>query len=216
MNWQEYKDETTEDLIEYIKLKDDHAFGEAAEAAFHVFCFRFGDEVVKKCEIICKNNGLDKQVAAMVSQRTFHRFWKYPKYNHVKSKADDFDTGVKFYLFGIAQRELINWRNDQKSPYTGDEEIIYVIPEPNLENFPVEKRGILKKRYDIVKKALDRLSEKHRIIYLTYEAYYVKGHNLPGHLLQRLREELDLTQGTVRFYRFQAEEKVKEYLEIYG
>jgi len=216
VNWQEYEDETTEDIIEYIKMKEDDGFEEAAQAAFHVFCFRFGEDLVRKCEVICKNNGLDKHVAAMISQRTFHRFWKYPKYNHEKSRAADYDTGVKFYLYRIAQRELINWRNEQNSPYTGEEEIVYEMPEPDYYNYAVEKRGVLKKRYEIVKKALDRLSEKHRIIYLTYEAHFVEGHNLPGHLLKRLREELNLTQNSVRFYRHQANEKIKEYIEIYG
>ena len=216
LSWQEYKDESTEDLIEYIKSINEDGFEDAATSAFHCFCFRFGDDIAKKCEIICKNVGLDSQIASFVAQKTFQRFWKYPKYNHAISKADDVDTGVKFYLYGIAQRELIRWRKDQQSPHTGDETIIYKYPEPNYEDYPIEKRGVLKKRYEVVKKALDRLSEKHLIIYLTYEAYQVKGHNLPTHLLKKLREELNLTQNSVRYYRFEAEKKIKEYLEIYG
>ena len=216
LDWKEYQDESTEELIEYIRLKGEEGFKEAAEGAFHAFCFRFGEELMKACEVICKNNGLDKQVAAMITQRTLNRFWKYPKYDQSKSNAENVDKGLIFYLYRIAQRELINWRKEGASPFTGDEELIYEMPEPNYENFSVEKRGLLKKRYEAVKKALDRLSEKHRIIYLTYEAYKVPGHNLPTHLRIRLREELGLTQNTVKFYHFQANQKVEEYLEIYG
>lgn len=217
MNWQDYKDEKTEDLLEMIKWKDQAAeYTEAAEAAFHVFCFRFRDDIVAKCEIICKNRGLDKQVAAIVAQRTFERFWKYPKYDHTKSNAPTVDEGVRFYLYGFAENETSNWQTPRISPYNGEEEIKYEFPEYDLNNFPSEKRAELKKRFEIVRKALDRLSEKHKIIYLTYESYKIPGHNLPGHLLQKLRNELDLTQNTVRYYYNEAKSKINEYLEIYG
>ncbi len=216
MNWQEYKDEKTEDLLEIIKWKDQPEYAKAAEAAFIVFCFRFRDDVVSKCEIICSKRGYDKQVAAIIAQRTFERFWKYPRYDHEKSNAKNIDDGLKFYLYGFAENEISNWRNEQLSPYNGDEEIKYSFPEYNLDGISVEKRGILKKRMDIVSKALDRLTEKHKIIYLTYEANRHPGHNLPGHLYKKLRDELGLTQNTVRYYYNEAKNKIEEYLEIYG
>lgn len=220
MNWEEYKQESTEDLIQYIKWKDQPDYEEAAKSAFHAFCFRFGNDLVKKVEIICKRWGYDKHVAAEIASQVFARFWKYPGYDHTKSKRKDVDTGVKFYLYRIAERELTNFYYREQgistSPYNGSEEIIYDFPEVDLTKHSPERRKALEQRFGIIKNALERLGEKHKIIYLTYQAYETPDHKLPRHLLQALRTELDLTQATVRFYKNEAQNTINEYLKIYG
>ena len=143
---------------------------------------------------------------------------KYPKFDFSKSRAKDFDTGVRIYLYGIAQRLLLNLYSEQNifSPYSGEEGIIHeLLP---LDSLPVkaEQRKEVTARYQLIKKALDRLGPKHKIIYLTYQRYQEKGFKLPRSLTEKLRTELELTQATIQFYKKEAYDKVQEYLEIYA
>lgn len=220
MQWEKFKDESTEDLIQNIKWKDDPDCQTEAQAAFHAFCFRFGDDVAKKTEIICKRWKYDKHVAAEVANQVFSRFWKYPNYDHKKSKQKDVETGVKLYLYRFIEREITNYYYKEQgilaSPYDGSEEIIYDYPEVDLSDYSMEKRKHLEGKFEVVKKTLERLGEKHKIIYLTYQAHENPNHKLPRHLLQSLRDELDLAQATVRFYKNEAQNTIKEMLKVYG
>ena len=92
---------------------------------------------------------------------------------------------------------------------------------PNIENMEVgkERKAILQERFEHIQKALDRLTPKHKIIYLTYKQYESEtkdGYKLPRELLKKLRTELDLTQNTVRVYKNEAFNEVETYLKIYG
>lgn len=58
---------------------------------------------------------------------------------------------------------------------------------------------------------ISKLDEKHRIIYLTYKAYYVSKKKLPRSVLTKLRKRLGLTQTTVRVYKREACELVNDY-----
>lgn len=220
MEWEEFKKESTEDLIQYIKWKNEPGCEDAAKAAFHAFCFRLGDDLVKKTEIICKRWKYDKHVAAEIANQVFSRFWKYPNYDHPKSNGKDAETGVKFYLYRFVERELTNYYYKEQgiiaSPYDGTEEIIYDYPEMDLGDYEPEKRKELQGKLEVVKKALERLGEKHKVIYLTYQAHENPNHKLPRHLLQSLRDELDLAQATVRFYKNEAQNTIKEMLKVYG
>ena len=63
MAWQELENELTEDLIEYIKWGDKPEHKDLAEDAFIVFCFRFRDDIQRKCITIAANRGYDDIVA---------------------------------------------------------------------------------------------------------------------------------------------------------
>ncbi|MCC8423566.1 RNA polymerase sigma factor [Mucilaginibacter sp. UR6-11] len=218
MSWKELENDSTENLIEYIRWYSDPELKDTAEDAFRAFCFRFQLDLAKKCEVICYNLGHGKDIAHDLAQRTFERFLKYPKFDFTKSRSKDFDTGVRLYLYGIAQRLLLNLYSEQDkfSPYSGDEGIVYeLLP---LDSLPVkaEQRKEVTARYELIKKALDRLGPKHKVIYLTYQRYQEKGFKLPRPLTEKLRTELELTQATIQFYKKEAYDKVQEYLEIYA
>ena len=75
------------------------------------------------------------------------------------------------------------------------------------------------KQYEIIKAALERLTPKHKIIYLTYKEYephFKAGFNFPRAFLKKLQDELELTQASIRVYKKQAYDKIDEYLKIYG
>lgn len=217
MSWQEFENESTEDLMEYIKWKDDSELAETAKDAFRAFCFRFQQDVTHKCRVIACNWGYDERVGDIIAERTFSRFWLYGNFDRKKSRAKELDTGVKLYLYRIASRELSSYKKEQSpdfNPYVGDEEIIREFP--NLESFSIEKRGELKRIQEIIEKALARLTPKHKVIYLTYKAHQLEGHSMPRDLLKKLREELDLAQTSIQVYKKEAYDTVDEYLKIYG
>jgi hypothetical protein len=217
LDWKQFEKETTEDLLQYIRWKNQPDYSEASEVAFVAFCFRFRADLIKKCEVICNRRKYDVDVAIELANRTFHKFWLKSNYKDEKrNKAHTFDEGVKFYLYGIANNELINIYREKidPSPYTGEEKIIWEFPE-NIEDYKPERKKELEDRREVVEIALKRLSPKHKPIYLTYLFHGVDGKNLPKHLLQKMQKELGLAQGTIRYYNFEANKTINDYLKIW-
>jgi DNA-directed RNA polymerase specialized sigma24 family protein len=214
--------EPTENLMDYIQWRDDPGYMEIAKQAFHVFTFRFQLDLLKKLVPVCKGWGYDEQVATEIAYGTFARIWKYPKFNKTKARQTDYDKAITFYLYGIAENLLADYKKHnggEANPFTGEEEIIREFP--NIENMQMgkERKAILIERQEYIKKLLDRLSPKHRIIYLTYKHYehiIHDGYKLPRKLLQNLRTELDLTQNSIRVYKKEAFDEVDIYLNTYG
>lgn len=218
---QDLNSETTENLLEYIQWKDEPDYAEIAKEAFRVFAFRFQLDLQKKLIPICINWGYDKQVASELAYHTFERVWKYPKFDISKAKQKDFDKAVSFYLYGIASRLLADYKKNQEieNPFTGDEEIIREFPDIDNMGMGKERKAILKERFEHIQKALNRLTPKHKIIYLTYKQYESEikdGYKLPRKLLKELRTELDLTQNSIRVYKKEAFDVVEKYLKTYG
>ena len=220
---QDLNSESTENLLEYIQWKDDPDYAEVAKEAFRVFTFRYQLDLLKKILPICKNWGYDEQVATELAYETFARIWKYTKFDILKAKQKDFDKAVSVYLYGIAGRLLADFKRSQENepyPFSGDEEIIRDFPD--IENMDIgkERKAILKERFEHIQKALNRLTPKHKIVYLTYKQYELDTKNgefkLPRKLLKNLREELDLTQNSIRVYKKEAFDEVDKYLKIYG
>jgi len=222
MAWQDLEKETTADLIEYIKWGSNPKDKEIAEDAFMAFCFRFRDDVQRKCRIICRNRGYDNTIADEIAEKTFARFLKYPKYDGKKCKSGDIDKCVRLYLYGFAGNILSDYVSAEKrgpNPFTGDEEIITDFPDMEAMDIDTERKAILQKQFEIVKGALDRLTPKHKIIYLTYKQYEYflnQGFYFPRSFLKRLQDELGLSQASIRVYKKEAFDKVEEYLTIYG
>ena len=197
-------------------MRKEEGFIERAQAAFYAFSFRFAVEVSKKCEIICKNWGLDSDFAAEVSDETFKRFWKYPKYEIKRTKTTDIDKAVLLYLFKIAKNVLIDIWNKKnctnKNPYEGNEEIVWDFPPDDNDCGEIEN---IHSHHAIVKKVISCLSPKHKVIFLTYAKYQQTGFKLPRKLLSDLRKELNISQQTIRSYKNEVFNKINEYLKIY-
>ena len=222
MTDQDFNNEPTENLLEYIKWKDDPAYLENSKQAFRTFTFRYQLDLHKKLIRICINWGYDKQVASEIAYDTFEKIWKYPKFDISKANQKDYDKAILNYLYGIASRLLADYKrsqNEEPNPFKGDEEIIRDFPD--LENMPIdiERKAILHERFEHIQNALNRLTPKHKIIYLTYKQYEAEtkeGFTLPRRLLKNLRTELDLTQNSIRVYKKEAIDEVDNYLKTYG
>ncbi len=221
MTWEDVKDESTIDLIDYIKYKEQADYKELAESAFVAFTFRFRKEVIDKCRKVGKKWGYDTEISDMIAERTFEKFWKNP-FRFEKNNCGNLsiENCIRFYLFSIAKNCFFDYDNEVSgrgvSPYDGTESVI--VEFPSLENLeiPEEKVNDLKKIHDLIENALARLSPKHKIIYLTYKAYEKEGYKLPRPLLKKLREELELTQNSIRVYKNEAFQTVDQYLKLYG
>lgn len=213
INWRDYESTPTHDLIELIKLKDHEIHLETAKAAFRAFYFRFFNSVAKKAVIVSRKNGYDQDFALEVAERTFNKSWKYPSFQINKMKVSDPDKGVELYLSKIAQNcfyDLVNERTGiSSSPYDGNEEIIYEIP------YSVEYVKLNPEKFQIINKVLSTFDDKHKIIYLTYLMHEHKGYKLPRKLLAQLRDKLNLSQDTIRFYRYEVLQKIDEYTSIW-
>ena len=217
MDWKQFENETTEELVLYIQWKDQPDYKEASKAAFVAFCFRFREDLLKKCKAICSRHKYDIDVAIEIANRVFHKFWLKPNYDDKKRKmADTFDEGIRYYLYGIANNELINFYRTLRdpNPYIGDEQIVWNFPE-NLESLKPERKKELEERREIIEMALSRLGPKHKPIYLTYLIHGKVGKNLPKNLIRKMQDEFGLAQGTIRYYLFEARNAVNDYLKIW-
>lgn len=214
--------ESTENLIAYMQWKNEAGYGDTAKNAFRQFFFRFQEELIKKTRVVVRSWGYDNEVADLIAEKAFDRFWQYPNFDIAKSSTNDWDTGVLLYLFRIAFNLLVDYKkslNGTGNPFTGEEEILRNLPDFEKINLSVETKAKLQKEYEVVKRVLESLGPKHKIIYLTYKGYeyYTKqGYKLPRKLLENLREELNLTQSSIQVYKKEAFDKISEYLNIYG
>ncbi len=223
MAWQDLQTETTTDLIERIGWANQPEYKQEAEDAFRAFCFRFTPELQKTCRIICSNKGYDNELGDEIAERALIRFLKYPKYDHAKCKCGDIDQCVLLYLFKFAKNLLydhITASSRGSNPFDGDEKIVIEFYlDIEAMDIPDERKSQLLEEFEIIKKALDRLTPKHKIIYLTYKEYDAElkmGFSFPRSFLKKLQDHLGLSQASIRVYKKEALDKIDEYLKIYG
>lgn len=217
MDWKELEDSATSELIEFIQGREH--FYEAAECAFRAFFFRFGNDLTQKCRIVAKRWGYDDIAGDILCEQAFKKFWDKAHLFDVKQcRSENLDKCVFFYMYRIAERLLADRRRQEVRgiDYSGEEEL--VVEFPTLENLNISKEKLkdLKAKAELINKALDRLSTKHKIIYLTYHSYEKNGKKLPRQLLKKLRDELELSQNSIRVYKKEALETVNTVLKIYG
>jgi hypothetical protein len=217
MTWKDFENEPTENLIEYIQWQNDEEYFETSKLAFHAFCFRFNAEFRKVCIIIAEKMGYDADFGDELADLTFNKFWRKP-FTFTPTLCNcELHKCVILYLSSIAQNLLIDKNKELNSdnPYDGSEQIIHDLPD--VRKIPtLEKRRELKRVNGIIEQALARLTPKHKIVYLTYRAYEKDGFKLPRQLLKDLREELDLTQDSIRVYKNQSFETVNQFMNLYG
>lgn len=210
-----YVETSSEDLLSIISWKDEML--EDAKKAFEEFCFRFDEDLLKKCEIICKNWNYSKTVALEIRDCTFSRVWKYASsFKPEKVKAKTIDQGIKLWIYKISSSQLANYhdRNTCHEPEKEDLEIISTIDEM-LEytiGEDIETKRQLKKELEILDKILNGLNKKKKIIYLTYKTYEHLGIYNFKSAKKKLRDELNLSQASVRKYNNESRAYVEQYL----
>lgn len=212
----DFKSLLGDELIEYISFKEE--FAEEAEKAFIVFCDRYQRDVLQKAEIYCNKFGYSEVVALEVATCAFVRVWRYHSFNVKKAKAKTIDKAILLWLYPIVYNEIIRY-GERNTCIEPDEADLPVINDINslIEFSMVEdisKKKDLKVHLEILERAMMGLSEKQKIIYLTYKACEISGlKTIPRKLSKKLKEQLELTQNSIRVYKMQAIEKVNNYLK---
>ena len=176
-----------------------------AKDAFRVLCNRFGPDLQQKCKHICARWKQEDSLAPEIANQTFLKFWNANRFDADRWKEGDIDLGVKLYLYRIAGNILFDVHEEETSPspYDGTEQVVKEVEELLSNATPRQ----LREAKERIEAALEGLTEKHKVILLTYKKYETDGHKLPRTLLRKLRDELQLTQSTVRYYKMQAFER---------
>lgn len=208
-DWKKIKHKNTSELIELFQNKEQPE--QVRDSAFFALFYRFQEDVLKKCEIACKNFGHSVNVAEQISESTFKSFAKKGNFKVEKANYENIDKSFKLYLYAIARRELTNYyRLEEKKRlglyYDGTESIVIDLPDYQNVNLSMEVKVKLK--------AIKSLPSSHRTVYLTYMKYEKLGCNLPRKLQKELREHLRVKQNTIRTYKKEALDKIKTYLEV--
>ncbi|HTN21951.1 MAG TPA: hypothetical protein VL125_15830 [Pelobium sp.] len=205
----------SDDLIDYISFKDE--FPIEAEIAFIVFCNRFQRDIIQKAELYSAKYGHNEVVALDIANCAFARVWKYHSFNKAKTKSKDIDKAIKLWLYPIVFNELMKYgiNNTCAEPDENDLTIVESIDEliTMTVGQDIEKRKELKIKLEILEKAMLGLSEKQKIIFLTYKAYENNGKNIPRVVGKKLREKLNLVQNSVQVYKKDATDHIKNYLK---
>lgn len=208
MSWEKYKDKTTEGLINLYQCSETKE--SVSDDVFLAICFRFREKLINICERICKKRGYDNDVAVEIAESTFIKYGKSKKFNFNKRKQLSIDDSFKIYLYYIARNLLNDYYNvSQKKQngqyYDGSERIIKDV------DFSKEK---LSGESKILNDTLQSFSYKHRVIFYTYKIHEKEGVKLPRKLHAELREYLKLEQGTIRAYKKEVIDKLKEVTDI--
>ena len=211
---EEIKSVCSLELLTYIGWKEEYP--SEAEIAFRVFCLRYDQAVLKAAEINCSKWGLTETVALDIVNCTFARVWKYPTYDHEKSNTKNIDNGIKRWLSKIVFTQLANYTNNgtcHEPDVETDLSLIYNLDELAEKSTHDEMSRIeLRKQLSVLDEVINRLGEKHRIIYLTYKLYTHAGNNIPRPVSKKLQEELGLVPGSIRKYKEQANSEVENFL----
>lgn len=221
LDWSKPDTISTLELIEYISWKGqgDAETEEAGKRAFGIFYGRFSKDLSQKCEILCSRYRYDSSVALELLEKTFSKFINLNKFNIAKCKTKDVDLCVKLYLFQIAKfslidiyRERTGLRGYDKYNHYG---LVHEIEEMDAFQNGIPSIGKLRDAYELLTHALSGLSEKQKLIYLTYKnAGKLKGEQ-SKHLLSLLSEATGLSKGTIRSYDNRAKEIVEAISKVY-
>lgn len=212
---EEIKNATIVELIEYISWKEEYP--SESKAAFNEFFFRFEGDLKKMAEIACLKWKYSETVALDIVKCTLNRVWKYPTFDPYKSKAKTPEKGVKLWLHKIVYTQLANYHNKgfcHEPDKETDLSLIYTIDDL-AENIATSKesKDKLVLSLQIVEKALSKLSDKHKTIYLTYKLYSTNESSyIPRIVSKKLQDQLGLVPASIRKYKQEANQIVELFL----
>lgn len=212
MSKKELATEPTADLLDFISSGNaDPGYRELGDLAFTVFVERFRVDLVDKCVILCRKWKKPDDFAVDLATLVFDRYYKYPRYKKEQCRSGITDVCIRRYLYGIANHEIFRLFFPAYSPYDGTEEVIISLIDPE-KDYPPETLKQLEEAEERLDRIFEKLTPKHKIVYLTYKKYEEPGHKIPRKLADELRTALDLTQSTIRVYKKEAIELVQKEL----
>lgn len=205
------------ELLEYISFKDE--FANEAELAFYVFRDRYQRDILQKSEIQCSKFGYNEAIAFLAATCTFDKVWKNAHtFSLKKANAKNVDKAILLWMYKILYTQILLFKDrDTCAQPTKEEDLSLIENLDELINVyapeNLEKKKELKDNLSFLESILQGLSQKHRIIYFTYLAYKPElDKNIPRSVSNKLQEQLDLTQASIRVYRKEATDLVNNYI----
>jgi len=190
------KDESTREDIKHmlrVQVGDMQAF-EAIVLKYQKPVFNF-----------FRKMGADRDLAEDLAQQTFLKLWKSVNNYFPKGK---FST----YLFQIAKNEYINEYLKKKKRKEVSLNGVNGFDEDSEYQFesddePVEEAINRDETSEIIRKAVDKLDDKHRMVFVLVHFQEMK--------YAEIAEVLDIPLGTVKTRMMHAERKLREILKPY-
>lgn len=205
------------ELLEYISFKDEFPY--EAELAFCVFCDRYQRDILQKSEIQCSKFEYNEVIAFLAARCTFDKVWnKAHTFSMKKANTKNVDKAILLWMYKILYTQILLFKDkDSCAQPTKEEDLSLIENVDELINVyapeNLEKQKELKENLSFLEKILQGLSEKHRIIYFTYLAYKPeKDKNIPHSISNKLQEQLELTQASIRVYRKEATDLVNNHI----
>ena len=213
----DYENMVGSELLEYISFKDE--FPNEAEMAFYVFQARYQRDILQKSEVLCSKFEYNEAIAFLAATCTFDKVWKNAHtFNMKKANTKNVDKAILLWMYKILFTQILLFKNRDTCAQPTKEEDLSLINDVNgliKVHAPedLEKQKELKENLSFLERALQGLSPKHRIIYFTYLAYKPdKDKNIPRSVSNKLQEQLELTQASIRVYRKEATDLVNNYI----
>ena len=200
-------------LLQLIANKDKNR--KEAEDALNLFIAYFEPKIMTWCDIHAQKVGYGENVAFEAIQCTFNRVRLYPTFDMRKSRSKDEERAIILWLHAIAASQMSQFTKKGVCTQIENEEDLSVIEsvEDFINTFNLIDLDASKKMQYVIamEKKLSVLDDKHKIIYMTYKAYYTRGKKLPRSVMEKLRNRLGLTQVTIRVYKREACIALNEY-----
>lgn len=205
------------ELLEYISFKDE--FPNEAEMAFYVFRDRYQRDILQKSEVLCSKFEYNEAIAFLAATCTFDKVWKNAHTFRIeKANTKNVDKAILLWMYKILFTQILLFKDkDTCAQPTKEEDLSLIENVDGLINVyapeDLEKQKELKENLSFLERVLQGLSPKHRIIYFTYLAYKPeKDKNIPRSVSNKLKEQLELTQASIRVYRKEATDLVNNYI----
>lgn len=200
----------TEHLINLMRMRENDEQRRAADTAFKELCARFGPKLVRSCRRVVRIHGREQSDGDDLANMALQRFWMNRTFDVVKVKSGKVDGAIRLYLYRTAERLLFDLHESEQcaSPYDGSEDVVETV-----EGYAQRKPEFASQEViDLIIQAMDGLSWKHRVIFLTYLCHAKEGYKMPRALLKRLRARVELPQNTIQFYKKEASDRFKSFL----
>lgn len=206
--------ETDEDLLVIISMKDDVDSSNLAFVEFHKRFRRFIYGMAKKVTINLPNSD---EIRDAIFQNTLINVYKYSESFSAEGESDPeiVKRRIHGWLIKIAKHELLSLlRNNQ--PIIDPEELNEAYGETlNLDEDNSEE---LSYNEQIVGEALKLLKDRDQHVFMTYWLYYESGEraqakNLPPEILEELASKYETTPENLRQIISRSKKKVFEYLK---
>lgn len=199
------------DLLEQMADLEDQV---KARKAFNLFCAKFGQCLLRYVGVWCEKWGMSISDGERGTDITFERVLRHQSFDASKYEACEMDRRIEIWLKRILHNVLYDIKTGRLSNLEVKDQSLEVIQDTEAL-YELWKTGnkdedeSLKNAVRLLDAKMNGMSEKMRIIYLTYMAYETQHQYLPRYLTAKLQEITGLSQPTIKVYK----QRAKKYIQ---